>query len=88
MRKMEHPEQRRNHTKHGMSPTLSKKKVVFRFTSTTSTSNSTVLPSNVIGKFVRISYGREPLPSKASKVFGYWLRGGDPMAFQHETNMM
>ena len=44
--------------------------------------------SNLIGKFVRIPYGREPLPPEDSKVFYDWLRGGEPMDFQHETDMM
>ena len=41
-----------------------------------------------MGNNLRIPYGQEPLLLKASKVFGDWLNGGEPMAFQQVLDMI
>jgi len=53
----------------------------------TSTSIAKVLPPNVIGMVVKISYGEKDHPSKNVRIVGDGVMGGESRAFQQDMDI-
>ena len=56
--------------------------------SMTSTLMVTVFPPRVIGKAVKILYGEKDRPSKAVRMVGDGVMGGEPRAFQEDMDII